>query len=92
MSEDMLSSSVSRRTAMKGAAVAAGLVWVAPVVQFISMDSASAASGAPGGVLGGDGNSQGGDNRDGQGGNFQGGNSQGGNYQGGNSQGGGAKP
>lgn len=40
-------SSLSRRTALRGAGLAVGAVWVAPVIQMISMDSAAAASAAP---------------------------------------------
>ena len=40
-------SRLTRRTALKNAAVAAGVVWVAPVIQVISMESASAASAPP---------------------------------------------
>ena len=59
MPADMTQPSRSRRTALKGAAVGVGFVWVAPLVQVVTMDSASAASGSPGGVLG-RGGSQGG--------------------------------
>ena len=38
---------VSRRTALRGAAAGASLVWVAPLVQVVSMEGASAASGLP---------------------------------------------
>lgn len=37
----------SRRNTLRAAAVGASLVWTAPLVQAVSMDSASAASGAP---------------------------------------------
>ena len=40
-------SRLTRRTALKNAAVAAGVVWVAPVIQVISMESAAAASAPP---------------------------------------------
>ena len=43
---------VGRRAALRGAAVGAAVVWVAPAVQFISMTSAHAASGPPGRVRG----------------------------------------
>jgi hypothetical protein len=36
---------VSRRTALRGAAAGASLVWVVPLVQVVSMEGASAASG-----------------------------------------------
>jgi hypothetical protein len=38
---------VSRRTTLRAAAVGASAVWIAPLVQVVSMDSAIAASGAP---------------------------------------------
>ncbi len=38
---------LSRRNALKGAAVATGMVWVSPAMQFISMESAAAASAPP---------------------------------------------
>lgn len=38
---------VSRRTTLRAAAVGASAVWIAPLVQVIAMDSASAASGSP---------------------------------------------
>ena len=38
---------VSRRAALRGAAVGAAVVWVAPAVQVITMTTAHAASGAP---------------------------------------------
>lgn len=38
---------VGRRAALRGAAVGAALVWVAPAVQVVSMTSAHAASGPP---------------------------------------------
>ena len=41
------SPSIARRTALKGAGVAVGTLWVAPLVQVVSMDSASAASAPP---------------------------------------------
>ena len=37
----------SRRTTLRAAAVGASLVWTAPLVQVVSMDSASAVSAAP---------------------------------------------
>ncbi len=39
--------SLSRRTTLKGAGLAVGTLWVAPLVQVISMDSAAAASAPP---------------------------------------------
>jgi len=39
--------SLSRRATLKGAGLAAGTLWVAPLVQVISMDSAAAASAPP---------------------------------------------
>ena len=39
--------SLSRRATLKGAGLAVGTLWVAPLVQFISMDSAAAASAPP---------------------------------------------
>ena len=41
---------VSRRAALRGAAVGTAVVWVAPAVQVLSMTSAQAASGPPGSV------------------------------------------
>jgi hypothetical protein len=38
---------ISRRTTIRAAAIGASALWVAPLVQVVSMDSASAASGAP---------------------------------------------
>ncbi len=43
---------VSRRTALRGAAIGTAVVWVAPAVQVLSMTSAQAASGPPGSVRG----------------------------------------
>jgi hypothetical protein len=43
---------VSRRAALRGAAVGAAVVWVAPAVQVVSMTSAHAASGPPDRVRG----------------------------------------
>jgi hypothetical protein len=53
---------VSRRTALRAAAVGASAVWVLPLVQVVAMDSASAASGAP--PRGRDDDDQGEDNDD----------------------------
>jgi LPXTG-motif cell wall-anchored protein len=39
--------SLSRRATLKGAGLAVGTLWVAPLVQVISMDSAAAASAPP---------------------------------------------
>src|SRR6476469_4399394 len=39
--------SLSRRATLKGAGLAVGTIWVAPLVQVISMDSAAAASAPP---------------------------------------------
>jgi len=39
--------SLNRRATLKGAALVAGAVWVAPLVQVISMQTASAASAPP---------------------------------------------
>ena len=44
------SASLTRRTALKGAAVVGATAWVAPVVQVISMESAAAASSPPASV------------------------------------------
>jgi hypothetical protein len=41
---------VTRRTALRGAAIGAATVWVAPAVQAVSMTTAHAASAPPGGV------------------------------------------
>jgi hypothetical protein len=41
------SGSLTRRTTLKGAGLAVGTLWVAPLVQVISMDSATAASAPP---------------------------------------------
>ena len=40
---------VSRRTTLRAGALGAAVAWTVPLVQVISMDSASAASGAPSG-------------------------------------------
>ena len=42
--------SLSRRATLKGAGLAVGTLWVAPLVQIVSMESAAAASDAPGRV------------------------------------------
>ena len=41
------SASLTRRATLKGVGVAVGTLWVAPVVQVISMESAAAASSPP---------------------------------------------
>lgn len=41
---------ISRRTALRGAAIGATVVWVAPAVQAVSMTTAHAASAPPGSV------------------------------------------
>jgi hypothetical protein len=41
------SGSLSRRATLKGAGLAVGTLWVGPLVQVISMDSAAAASAPP---------------------------------------------
>ena len=46
----------SRRNTLRAAAVGASLVWTAPLVQAVTMDSASAASGPPPSSPGGNGN------------------------------------
>lgn len=45
--EHVAPSGLARRSALKGAGIAAGALWLAPVVQVVSMSSASAASAAP---------------------------------------------
>jgi hypothetical protein len=45
---------LTRRHALRGAAVGATLVWVAPAVQVVAMGSANAASGPPEKVRGPD--------------------------------------
>jgi LPXTG-motif cell wall-anchored protein len=44
------SGSLTRRATLKGAGLAVGTLWVAPLVQVISMESATAASAPPGRV------------------------------------------
>ena len=47
---------LSRRTALKqGAVIVAGVAWVPPAIQVVSMSSAAAVSAPPGGVIGGGG-------------------------------------
>jgi hypothetical protein len=41
------SDGLTRRATLKGAGLAVGTLWVAPLVQVISMDSAAAASAPP---------------------------------------------
>lgn len=45
--EEVSRSAVTRRAALRGAAGLAGAAWLVPVITVVSMDSASAASGAP---------------------------------------------
>lgn len=47
INESTPSARLTRRSTLKGAAVAVGTLWVAPVVQVVSMESASAASAPP---------------------------------------------
>lgn len=42
-----VSGSLTRRATLKGAGIAVGTLWVAPLVQVITMDSAAAASAPP---------------------------------------------
>lgn len=44
---NVTSASLTRRATLKGAGVAVGTLWVAPMIQVISMDSAAAASAPP---------------------------------------------
>jgi hypothetical protein len=57
---------VSRRATLRAGVLGAAVAWTVPVVQVISMDSASAASGAP--RVGGQGDNNQGDNNNYQGG------------------------
>jgi hypothetical protein len=50
--QDPASSAWTRRNALRTAAVGAGTVWVAPLIQAVSMEVSAAASAPPGGTRG----------------------------------------